>query len=175
MIFGMLAFAIGVPWAQSLLSAGLRGQSNGSFLGQVRSRAHRLIVGERPLSLGTGLWGVVVYSVYSLMQLAFIVLIAYSFTDLTIQQAAVVAGAWGVSITLGWVSFLAPVGLGVRDGLAFFLFSQTMDPGTASLIVASSRIVSIAADLVFVGAVELLAIGMGADRRAGRPHRESHA
>lgn len=161
LILGLLAFAIGVPWGQSLLSAGLKGESNGSLLGQIKEKAHKLVVGEHPISLGTGLWGVITYGVYSLMQLAFIVLIAYSFADLTIMQAAIVAGAWGVSITLGWVSFLAPVGLGVRDGLAFFLFSQAMDPATASLIVASSRIVSIAADLVFVGAVELLAAAAG--------------
>ena len=164
LILGLLAFVFGVPWAQSILSAGLRGESKASLLGQIRTKAHRLVVGEHPLTLSTGLWGVLAYSVYSLMQLAFIILVASSFTDLDVQTAAIVAGVWGVSITLGWVSFLAPVGLGVRDGLAFVLFSQIMDPASASLVVASSRIVSVAADIVFVGAVELLALGMGVRR-----------
>lgn len=161
LILGLLAFAFGVPWAQSIVSLGLRGEAKKLLVGQIRAKAHKLIVGEHPLSLGNGIWSVVAYGIYSLMQLAFIVLIASSFTDLTLQQAAIVAGAWGVSITLGWVSFLAPVGLGVRDGLAFVLFSQAMDPASASLVVASSRIISIAADIVFVGAAELLAMGMG--------------
>jgi hypothetical protein len=76
-----------------------------------------------------------------------------------LTQAFIIAGTWGVSVTLGWLSFL-PVGLGVRDVLASILFAQVLDAPTASLIAAASRIVMIALDLVFVGAVELLALGL---------------
>jgi hypothetical protein len=72
----------------------------------------------------------------------------------------VIAGAWGLSITLGWVSFLAPVGLGVRDGMAFVIFAEVLDAPTASLIVAASRVVMVAADMVFVGLVELVSLAM---------------
>lgn len=79
--------------------------------------------------------------------------------DLNLSQAFLIAGAWGLSVTLGRLSFL-PVGLGVRDGVAFVLFAQALDGATAALIVAASRLIMIALDLVFVGAVELLALGM---------------
>jgi hypothetical protein len=101
-----------------------------------------------------------VYGIYCALQLVFITLIAASFADLSLTQGVIIAGAWGVSLTLGWLSFLAPVGLGVRDGLAFVLFSQVLDAPTASLIVATSRIVMIVADLTFVGVVELLVLGI---------------
>ena len=159
LVFGLLAFAVAVPTAQRLLSPGSKVLFQEPFWNKARQRAQRLLVGPSPFSLKNCIWAVLVYGIYSGLQLVFIALIAESFVDLTLNQGLIIAGAWGLSVTLGWLSFL-PVGLGVRDILASVLFAQVLDAPTASLIVAASRIVMIAVDLVFVGAVELLALSL---------------
>jgi hypothetical protein len=160
LVAGFAAFTASVPISQKILNSSLSSSQGDSFWSRLRQRAYNLLIGDSSFSLPNTVWGVFVYGFYSCMQLGFIVLITASFADLNMQQAAIIAGAWGVSLTLGWVSFLAPAGLGVRDGLAFVLFAQVLDAPTASLVVTTSRVVMLAADLVFVGAVELLAIGL---------------
>ena len=161
-VLGLFALAASIPLAHRALAAGNNSEAATSSLlwSKIRRRAHRLLVGTNPLPLRTIVWAIAAYGLYSSLQLVFIVLIARSFVDLTLLQGAIIAGAWGLSITLGWLSFLAPVGLGVRDGLAFVLFAQVLDPASASLIVVASRTVMIATDVAFVGAVELLAFGL---------------
>jgi hypothetical protein len=158
-ILGLLAFTVSVPMVQRLLAPGEKSSSQESLWSKTRQRVQRFLIGPTPFSLKNSVWAVSTYGIYSSLQLIFVILIAESFVDLTLTQAFIIAGAWGVSVTLGWLSFL-PVGLGVRDVLASILFAQVLDAPTASLIVAASRIVMIALDLVFVGAVELLALGL---------------
>ena len=163
-LVGMGAFSISVPIMQRLLGRSTPQSEPASWFSKLRSRTQKFIVGATYFSGWNTVWAVTVYGVYAGFQLLFIVLIAESFVDLTFFQMAVIAGAWGLSITLGWVSFLAPVGLGVRDGLAFVMFAQVLDVPTASLIVAAARVVLVAADLVFVGLVEVLALAMSSRR-----------
>ena len=120
----------------------------------VTRRFARLLYGESSFSHTTVLKGLGFYGSYALMQLVFIVLIAASFSDLTVSKMAVIAGAWGISLTVGWLSIFPPVGLGARDGLAFVLFSQVIDLPAASSIVVASRLVMLSTDLAFVIAVE---------------------
>lgn len=117
-------------------------------------RLARLLYGGSSFSNTTTIKGLGFYGSYALMQLVFIVLIAASFSDLTVSKMAVIAGAWGISLTVGWLSILPPVGLGARDGLAFVLFSQVIDLHAASSIVVASRLVMLSTDLAFVIAVE---------------------
>lgn len=159
---GLGLFAVGVPLIQRLMGQVNQSANPESLIRKLGRRTQRFIVGANSLTGQNMVWATTIYGIYSVLQLLFIVLIATSFVDLTLSQALVVAGAWGLSVTLGWLSFLAPVGLGVRDGLAFVFFTQVMDAPTASLIVAASRIVMVGADLVFVGLVEMLALGMNA-------------
>lgn len=105
------------------------------------------------------------YGGYACLQLGFIVLIASAFADVGASEAAIIAGAWGLSLTIGWLSFLSPAGLGVRDGLALALFSQAVSVSEAGSIVIASRIVMLAADMAFVGFVELLALGAARRRK----------
>lgn len=159
LVLGLLLVGISVPIAQRMFASGEGPSFSSSLWAKTRRQVQRFIVGVKPLTLKNTVWAVSVYAVYSALQLVFIVLISASFMDLSLTQALIIAGAWGVSITLGWLTFLVPVGLGVRDGLAFVLFSQVMDAPTASLIVAASRIVMIGADMIFVGLVEALVLG----------------
>ena len=125
-----------------------------SLAQNVIRRLARLLYGGSSFSHTTTLKGLGFYGTYALMQLVFIVLIAASFSDLTVGNMAVIAGAWGISLTVGWLSVLPPVGLGARDGLAFVLFSQVIDLPAASSIVVASRLVMLSTDLAFVIAIE---------------------
>jgi hypothetical protein len=159
LVLGLLLAGVSIPITQRMFATGEGPSFSSSLWARTRRQVQRFIVGVKPLTFKNTVWAVSVYAVYSALQLAFIVLISASFMDLSLTQALIIAGAWGVSITLGWLTFLVPVGLGVRDGLAFVLFSQVMDAPTASLIVAASRVVMIGADMIFVGMVEALVLG----------------
>jgi glycosyltransferase 2 family protein len=164
LVLGFGAFTASISQLPKILTTRLPATQNSPVWTKLRQRAGKLIIGGSGFTLSHTVWGTLVYGFYAGMQLGCIVLIAASFADLNLSQAAAIAGAWGVSLALGWVSFLAPVGLGVRDGLAFALFTATLDAPTASLIVTTSRAVMLGADLVFVGAVELLAWGLNSSR-----------
>jgi hypothetical protein len=172
LVVGLVVFTAGALQSQKILSTSLSGTDPNSAWWQTLRRACRLITGGPGLTLPNIASGIVVYSIYSCMQLGFIVLVAGAFAQLSISQAAIIAGAWGVSLTLGWISFLAPVGLGVRDGLAFTLFAQVLDPATAGIIVTASRVVMLIVDLAFIGVVEgavkLLTLCLSWSRRKQR-------
>jgi hypothetical protein len=159
LVVGFLLVGISIPIAQRMFATKEGISSSISLWSKLRRQVQRFILGVRPLTFKNTVWALGVYGIYSVLQLVFIVLIAASFADLSLTQVLIIAGAWGVSITLGWVTFLVPVGLGVRDGLAFVLFAQVLDAPTASLVVAASRIVMIGVDLIFVGMVEALVLG----------------
>jgi hypothetical protein len=159
LIPGLLVFTISIPAAQRILGPRDNTSSQESLWSKVCQRAQRFLIGPTPFSLKNSIWAVSTYGIYSSLQLVFIFLIAERFVDLTLTQAFIIAGAWGLSLTLGWLSFL-PVGLGIRDLLASGLIAQVLDAPTASLIVAASRIVMVGVDLVFVGVVELLVLGL---------------
>ena len=125
-----------------------------SLTRMVSQKAATLLTGGSYFSCNFTLKGLGLYGAYSFMQLAFIVLIAASFTDLNASRIAVISGALGLSLTVGWLSVFPPVGLGARDGLAFLLFSQVVELPAASSIVVASRLLMLSTDLVFVMAVE---------------------
>lgn len=158
LIFGLGVFTAVLFASRMLLNQGIPVQP--VAFQKVRS----LIFGDFRFAPGDIAWGILAYGVYACGQLGVVVLITASLVDLNAYQAAVIAGAWGISLTAGWISFLAPVGLGVRDGLAFALFSQVLDPPAGALIVVGSRVTTLAIDLFFVGAVELLALSLNPSR-----------
>lgn len=164
LLAGGVAFAISVPLAQRILSSGNLRASHNSRWNRIRFRAQRFLVGVNSLSLTDTVWWTGLYCLHTSFQLLFIVLIAESFVDLTLSQAVTIAGVWGLSLTLGWLSFLTPAGLGVREGLALVFFTQVLDAPTVILVIAASRIVMTVSDLAFVGAVELLAMGVNFKR-----------
>ena len=159
-IVGIIVLTMSFPIGQNLIASSNAVYGNKSLWHAVRRSIHRVFVGEKPLELRSSIWGITAYGTHACLQLVFIVLLAQSFADLTLDQAITIAGAWALSSTLGYFTFLVPGGLGVRDGLALVLFSQVLDAPTSSLIVAASRIVTITTDLAFVGIVEVLAIAV---------------
>lgn len=170
----VITFSVGmVFFATSLLTTGRLSSGVPSQTTQVhvsRRVFHRVVrsfSGGSYLSRTLTMKGIVFYGLYSCMQLASIVLIAASFTELDTSKIVVIAGAWGLSLSAGWLSIFTPVGLGARDGLAFLLFSQVIDLPAASSIVVASRLVMVMTDLAFVITVEANAIRQMQYRRIG--------
>jgi hypothetical protein len=110
------------------------------------------------LTYRQAIWGSGAYGLHAVLQMVFIILVATSFVDVSIGQAAAIAGVWALSGVLGYLAFFSSAGgLGVRDGMALALLSQSLDPSSAALIIVTTRILMIIADLVFVGGMELVA------------------
>jgi len=104
--------------------------------------------------------GIGLYIAYGLLQMICIILISSGFTDLDMRAIAIVAGGWGLSLTLGWLVFFVPVGIGAREGLALFFFSQVMDLATAGAVLVTSRVLLLVADVSFVTASEAISFSL---------------
>jgi hypothetical protein len=158
-VLAFMVLAGGFYMLQRKLGTQKTSNNQSSLLQKMQVFARKMLFGDSRLPFGDMVWGFGVYGIHACLQLVFIVLIAVSFVDLTTYQALVIAGGWALSITLGYIAFFVPGGLGVRDGLGLALFSIALDPPTAALIVAASRIVMVLADVLFVGVLEFLSIG----------------
>ena len=64
------------------------------------------------------------------------------------DKLPVMTGIYAASWTAGFLSFITPAGLGVREGVLTVMLSAHMPPTTAALVALLSRIWSIVADLV---------------------------
>lgn len=100
-------------------------------------------------------WPIAAYAGHGALNLVFFVLVALSFAPLPPVAILQVAGAWGLAMTLGWLAFLAPGGLGARDGVALLFLAPLVDTPTAALIVAAARLLGVVLDFVFVGLTEV--------------------
>jgi hypothetical protein len=168
-VIGVVVAAVGIPVAQKMLACGNTQVYRNHSWYRVQHFIHRLFVGERPLSWWDTIRATGLYGISSCLQLTFIVFLAESFVNLTLGQAVAVAGAWALSTCFGYFVFLAPAGIGVRDGLALALFSQVLDVPTAGLVVAASRVVMVATDLCFVAIIEALATSLRIKRKVFGP------
>jgi hypothetical protein len=109
---GVLAFVAGaalvttvIPLAQRVLSQGNGDDSEKALWTALHRFIHHLLVGNQRLPLRRALWGVAMYGIHVCLQLMFIVLVAESFLDLSLNQAATVAGVWALSGVLGYLTF----------------------------------------------------------------------
>ncbi|MGQ0567699.1 MAG: hypothetical protein ACT4OK_21905 [Gemmobacter sp.] len=101
-------------------------------------------------------WPIAAYAGHGALNLVFFVLVAVAFVPLTPVDILQIAGAWGLAMTLGWLAFLAPGGLGARDGVALLFLAPFVDTPTAALIVAAARLLGVVLDFVFVGLTEVV-------------------
>lgn len=76
------------------------------------------------------------------------------------QGASSIVGTFMISHVAGVLVFLAPAGMGVREGVQAALLSGYFSAGTIAAFLVSCRLVDIAADTLFAigGAVRLLAL-----------------
>ena len=175
-IVGFLALAIGsiVIAGSVLFSPGFlyeakhpRKTKIGSA--QLTEFLYRVLLAGRNFSVHAAVVSTLLYGIHAALNLVYISLLALSFIELDTNQILTIASAWAISMTLGWLAFLAPGGLGARDGIALLLFSVTIDTSTAALIVAAARILGIATDVIFVATVEWFQVFSSSRIRADTP------
>jgi len=106
------------------------------------------------------------------------VLVVMSVSDIQWKDFPLLVGGYNLAAVVGIVAFIAPAGLGVREGvLVGFLAPVVGGPVAASLAILV-RVVVVLADLVFVGMVEAATVFSGRNAQgsaARRPdlHREA--
>jgi hypothetical protein len=155
-------------WAERGAAAGLAAIAAGTaatalaigFLGRAGGLSRMLPARLRALGSGDAAraaplaWPIAAYAGHGALNLAFFVCTALAFVPLAPLEVVHVAGAWGLAMTLGWLAFIAPGGLGARDGVALVFLATLVDTPTAALIVAAARLLGVALDFLFVGLVE---------------------
>ena len=94
-------------------------------------------------------------------------LVVMSVSDIEISDFPLLVGGYNLAAVIGIVAFIAPAGLGVREGvLAGFLTPVVGGPVAASLAILV-RVVVVLADLVFVGIVEAASALSGRNEQGG--------
>lgn len=159
---GLLLWAEAGAWAgAACLAAGtlalglcLRMLRHAGGLARLLPRRLRDLGPDGPARATPIAWPIAAYAGHGALNLAFFVLTALAFVPLAPVEILHVAGAWGLAMTLGWLAFLAPGGLGARDGVALLFLAPLVDTPTAALIVAAARLLGVLIDFVFVGVVE---------------------
>jgi hypothetical protein len=154
---GVVAGVATLTAGTAALGAGLHllGRMGGaSWLGRLLPARLRSLGDDGPDRPHPLVWPIAAYGGHGGLNLVFFVLVALSFVPLAPSEILLVAGAWGLAMTLGWLAFLAPGGLGARDGVALLFLAPLVDAPTAALIVAAARLLGVVLDFVFVGLVE---------------------
>lgn len=96
------------------------------------------------------------YWIHAGVQLVFFIFVALSVQSFESGDYLLLAGAWGVGASIGYLSVFSAGGLGVRDGVALAFVGPAFTGPVAGAVVAVSRIILVLADLVLVGLVEVL-------------------
>lgn len=95
----------------------------------------------------------IAWLMYALFQLTVAVGLGVT---LNFSMLVTMIGAFTLSWIIGYVSFLTPSGLGVREVALVWLLRPYVDQSTALLIAVLSRVMMIAVEVAIVGAVNML-------------------
>jgi hypothetical protein len=76
--------------------------------------------------------------------------LASAFTEMNPTKFIVFSGIYVISVVIGFVTLIAPSGLGVREGVLFILLSRYMDPPVATYLSVVSRIWFTSVELTMV-------------------------
>jgi len=74
-----------------------------------------------------------------------------SLYPISISAVPIISGSWAISTVLGFMVFVVPGGLGVREGVIVFLLSGFIPAYVALLVAISSRILLTILEIAFVG------------------------
>ncbi len=84
------------------------------------------------------------------------------------SQLPVIIGIYATAWTIGFLSFITPSGLGVREGMLSLLLTVYLPPATATLVALLSRLWSTLAELVLASAA-LALHRKNTDRKEEKP------
>lgn len=119
-------------------------------------RTRQWIVGDERPSTMTLAGLLLMFWLHAAAQLVFFIMVALSVSDFDSSEYMLLAGAWGVGASIGYLSIFSAGGLGVRDGVALAFVGPALTGPVGATVVAVSRIILVSADLAFVAAVEAM-------------------
>ena len=147
---GVMVFALSTVKVYKVMQANSDATTKHAGITKILSIVSRVATGGYEVKGSVIASGIGLYMGYGFLQLIGIVLVSSAFIDIDMRIIAILAGGWGLSLTLGWLVFVVPVGIGAREGFALFFFSQVMDLATASAVLVASRTLLLLADVTFV-------------------------
>jgi uncharacterized membrane protein YbhN (UPF0104 family) len=105
-----------------------------------------------------------------LMFAAFQVLVVQALGLLLVSELITLAGVFLLSWLLGYLSFVAPSGLGVREAFLVALLGPFMGAPQAVAVAAVSRVLMIAVEVLMLGLAQVTAArsGRNVERLDGR-------
>ena len=112
--------------------------------------------------------------VHAAAQLGFFIMVALAVQRFETGEYLLLAGAWGIGASIGYLSIFSAGGLGVRDGVALALVGPALTGPVGATVVAVSRIILVLADLLFVATAELIHF-LAASRTVGIGSPESQS
>lgn len=150
---GGLAVSFG---AMMMLFRGRTLASGESKLAKTIRKASTFVTGDAEPAKTSIFLILLAYWAHAAAQLAFFIMVGLSVQDVPRSEYMLLAGAWGVGASIGYLSLFSAGGLGVRDGIALAFVGPALTGPIAATVVAVSRIILVTADLVFVGTVEII-------------------
>ncbi|MFB9799962.1 lysylphosphatidylglycerol synthase domain-containing protein, partial [Streptomonospora salina] len=125
----------------------IRGPRDGTGSGSLPAAA------ELERASGRGMAGALGWSLAAWVPLSVHVwvLVAAAGGGADVRALPVAAGAYALAWTLGLLVVVAPAGLGVRELVLVVCLAPVLDPGSALVVAALSRLSMTAADLVWAG------------------------
>ena len=111
-----------------------------------------------PATSGLGrsfVWMAVAWLSFAVFQVCTAKALGLQMRDIT--DVAVVSGVFLVSWLVGYLSFITPSGLGVREAVLAFLLAPFMGAGAAVLLAVLSRAVMILIEVIALGIVNVVA------------------
>ncbi len=99
----------------------------------------------------TDMAGLFIYYIFCWILYGFsFAILASAFTEMSLARVVVFSGIYVISVVIGFVTLIAPSGLGVREGVLFMLLSRYMDAPLATYLSVVSRIWFTAVELAIV-------------------------
>jgi uncharacterized membrane protein YbhN (UPF0104 family) len=89
------------------------------------------------------------------------VLVVWSLTDISWTDLPLLIGGYNLAGVIGIVAVFAPVGLGVREAILVGFLTPVVASPVAASIAVTLRVVTIVADVMFVGLVEATTAFLG--------------
>lgn len=148
---GLLIVAVTAMKADRLSNAALR------FVERLRGRTHdEFEAGSSTPALGAFLRMAGAYVAVNIVLGVAFVVCAQSFGETDAEDLTVLGGAYILAGAIGMVTPFVPAGLGVREAVLVGLAAPVVSAPVAASVAVTVRLLTVAADLVFFGAVEAL-------------------
>lgn len=171
-VLAIAAFAVSLVGLRTIFHPGDAQPRNNRMSALLRKGSSWLNGATAP-STSRLFWMLVIFWVHAAVQLVFFIFVGLAVEPFGSQDFLLLAGAWGVGASIGYLSVFSAGGLGVRDGIALAFVGPAFTAPVAAAVVAVSRIILVLADLALVGSVEVLAIALKGRQARRKPSHQT--